>query len=56
MLGPSLLEMLHDPEFMEMLKLVLFSVLVFFLVNVLAVSCVPNETVEWIGCSRENAF
>ena len=30
MLGPSLLEMLHDLVFMEMLKLVLFSVIVFF--------------------------
>ena len=56
MLGPSLLEMLHDLVFMEMLKLALFSVVVFFLVDVLAVFCVPNETVEWIDCSRESAF
>ena len=56
MLGPSLLEMLHDVVFMEMPKLSLFSVVGFSLVNVLAVFCVPNETVEWIGCSRGSAY
>ena len=56
MLGPSLLETLHDLVSMEVPKLALFSVVGFSLVNVLAVFCVPNETVEWIACSRGSAY
>lgn len=45
MLGPSLLEMLDDVVFMELPKLGSFSVIGCFLVNVMTVFCVPNETV-----------
>ena len=56
MLGPSLLEMPHDPLFMKMPKLGSFSAVGFSTVNEMAVLNVPNETIEWIGCSRGSAF
>ena len=51
MLGPSLLEMLHDSLFMEMPKLASFSVVDFSTVNEMALLYVPNETIQWISCS-----
>ena len=56
MLGPSLLEMLHDVVFMELPKLGSFSVIVGFLVNVMTVFCVPNETVLSISGSCGSAL
>ena len=45
-LGPSLLEMLHDLVFMEMQKLGSFLLVGSSPVNVMAVISVPNATVE----------
>lgn len=56
MLGPSLLEMLDDVVFMELPKLGSFSVIGFFLVNVMTVFCVPNETVLSISGSCGSAL
>ena len=56
MLGPSLLEMLDDVVFMELPKLGSFSVIGFFLVNVMIVFCVPNETVLSISGSCGSAL
>ena len=56
MLGPSLLEMLHDVVFMELPKLGSFSVIGCFLVNVMTVFCVPNETVLSISGSCGSAL
>ena len=56
MLGPSLLEMLDDVVFMELPKLGSFSVVGFFLVNVMTVFCVPNETVLSISGSCGSAL
>ena len=44
-LGPSLLEMLHDLVFMEMQKLGLFLLVDSSIVNIMAVASVPNETI-----------